>query len=74
MSKILTPKDSTEVKEKMFYIFIIFSKNKDTDTAFQFNSKKTNQIYSVKEKITQGFRHLVILKHIYTPKDPSEFV
>ena len=47
MSKILTPKDSTEVKEKMFYIFIIFSKNKDTDTAFQFNSKKTNHLIKI---------------------------
>lgn len=74
MSKNLTPKDSTELKDTTLYIIIIFSKNKDTGTEFKFNSKKTEQIYSLKENIAEGFRYCVILKHSFTLKNPSEQV
>ena len=74
MSKTLELKDSTKVKEKTFYIIILFSKTKDEEITFKFNSDKTKQIYSLKQTINGGFRHIIILRHIYTPSNPSEIV
>ena len=74
MSKTLTPKDTIKVKERTFYIFIVFSKKKDTDLVFKFNSKETEKIHSSKTNITEGFRYCVILKHSYTPKNSSEMI
>jgi len=75
MSKTLELKDSIKVKEKAFYIFIIFTKTKDEEIAFKFSTDKTKQIYTLKQTINAGgFRNIVILKHIYTPTNPSQIV
>ena len=74
MLKTLDSKDSAKIKEKTFYIFIIFSKNKDENIAFNFDSDKAKQIYSLKQTINAGTRNIFIIKYIYTPKNPSETV
>ena len=72
MSKILKVEDSTKSKEKTFYVFIIFSKTKETEIAFKFDSEITSLIHSSKQSIEGGFRYIIVLKHILTPKNPSE--
>ena len=74
MSKIPEPEDSIKVKEKTFYIFILFSKTKETEIEFNFDSKNTEKFHSLKENKNGIFRNFVIIKHIYTPKNPSETV
>ena len=74
MSKILELGESTKIKEKAFYILFIFSKTKETEIEFKFNSKKTEIIHSSKQIINGGFRYINVLKHIFMPKNTSEIV
>jgi len=74
MSKIEKKEIQEIAKEKTFYIFVIFSKTKDTDIAFKFSSNKTELFYSLKQKIDEVFRYITIFKHIHTPKNLSETV
>ena len=74
MSKTLTPNDSTNHTEKTFYIFIIFTKNKDSDISFKFSTNETKQIHFSKENINGGFRYISILKHKIVPEYPSQTV
>ena len=49
MSKLKTWTEGlTTPQEKTVNVIIIFTKAKDTETSFKFNSQKTEQIYSSK--------------------------
>ena len=61
-------------KEATFYIFIIFTKSKDTDIPFTFSSKKTEIIKQIKNTIEGGIRYCIILKHIDAVKSLSDMV
>ena len=74
MSITLTPKDSSDEKERTFYIFLVFSKKKDSNIEFKFKSKKTEQIFFQKDNIPEGYRYSFILKHSCIPKkSPEDF-
>ena len=74
MSKTLSTDNPNQSKEKTLYIFFIFSKAKETDISFKFNSKNTEYSLCSKETIPGGFRYNVILKHIHQPKNASEII
>ena len=46
MPKTLESEKASKEEEKAFYVYIFFSKTKDTEIAFKFNSeKKTNSFF-----------------------------
>ena len=50
MSKNLEPENSVKTKEKEHYILFFFAKNSESEISFEFDSKKTETFYSLKEK------------------------
>ena len=74
MSKKFESEESAKTEEKTFYIFILISKNKETEITFEFDSKKTENFYFLKEKSNGIFRNIFIIKHTHTLKNISEIV
>ena len=67
--------DSSKAKEKTFYIIIFFSKTKETEIAFKFDSKKTEQYFVFPKENNNGIiRNTIILKHAHIPKNLSEII
>ena len=62
------------VKEKTFYIFIFFTKTKEKEISFKFESKNTEIIYSSIKNINGVFRYNTVIKYLFSPKDSSEKV
>ena len=61
-------------EEKTFYIFIIFTKSKESEISYSFSSKNTEKIFDTKNNIENGIRYYIILKHIETIKNPLKNV
>ena len=59
-------------KEKIFYIFINFSKNINTEIEFKFKSTTTQQINYSMEGHNGIFRYNIILKHKFIPQKDSK--
>ena len=74
MSKNLESENSVKTKGKEHYILFFFAKNSESEISFEFDSKKTETFYSLKEKNNGIFRTIVIIKHIVTPKNSSQIV
>ena len=74
MSKKFETEEPTKTEEKTFYIFIFFSQNKEKEIAFEFDSKKTEIFYVLKEKNNGIFRNIFIIKHKHTIENKSEIV
>jgi hypothetical protein len=65
--------DPNNSKEKIFFIFINFSKNKNSEIELKFKSN-TEQIHYSMKQLNEVFRYIIILKHKIIPQNASEKV